>query len=413
MNDQPSDKTAGGIAGTPQWSLKFFDRDFVLTSKATIGRAEGTEIMLLATGVSRKHATVEPTPDGVVVVDLGSKNGTYIGGRRIERGMARAGDLIKVGDVFITVEELRPEESETIIFKPGEAPRIEPRPVTMPKEAVAIQAPEALAAMQPAGPVPATPSQAVPEIPKAPDVVQVAPSEPRPPIRERDTAAPRPAEAPLRMERAGPAETPRVAADAPMVSGALAAAQSGKMPEPAANQKRAGKNWWEQTSVGGELGTMLGGRVEDLAQYDPQLMANIKVTRPTLIGLSPSVKTRRVELEREKYTIGRAAENDIVIDDQYVSSQHAQLVLENGSWFVSNMLASNGTFVNGTKTQRSILSSGDRIRVGGAEWLFKAPKVEQQAKPRRKLDLGNALYFVGGILLTSGLFLLILFFLRK
>ncbi len=405
MNDPKTDKSAGNLGDAARWSLKLYDRDFELTAKATIGRAEGTEITLLATGVSRKHATVEPTPDGVMVVDLGSKNGTYIGGRRIESGLARAGDSIKLGDVSITVVALRPADNETIIMKPSNgASRVLPEPDAKPtpprpEEKIDKRAPRETMKSNDA-PAPEADAK-----PKAQESEMQAAS--------RESAPPAEPAAPAKSEARPASGGEKRATPVDAKQDAEAPPRAEKRVEVDTPNERAAKKWWEQTSEGGALGTMLGGRVEDFAQSDAQAVASIQVTRPTLIGLSQSVTTRRVELDRDKYTIGRSVDNDIVIDDQYVSSQHAQLVLKDGAWFVNNILASNGTFVNGQKCQSSILTSGDRIRIGGAEWVFKAPKVEVTPKRGRKFELGNVVYFIGGILLTSGLFLLVLYFMRK
>ena len=49
-----------------------------------VGRDEGADVLIDNPSVSRRHAEIRLTDDGWVVEDLGSSNGTYIGGQRIE-----------------------------------------------------------------------------------------------------------------------------------------------------------------------------------------------------------------------------------------------------------------------------------------------------------------------------------------
>ncbi|PCC72380.1 ATP-binding cassette domain-containing protein [Nannocystis exedens] len=65
--------------------------------EVTIGR-EGCELTLASLLVSRRHATVRALPDGHEVRDLGSANGTFVNGERVQisKKLAR-GDIIQVG----------------------------------------------------------------------------------------------------------------------------------------------------------------------------------------------------------------------------------------------------------------------------------------------------------------------------
>jgi pSer/pThr/pTyr-binding forkhead associated (FHA) protein len=68
-------------------------KDIALIGRLTVGRGEGADICIVDHRISRKHATIEVTRSGVVVDDLGSINGTYINGFKVERPT-----LIKEGD---------------------------------------------------------------------------------------------------------------------------------------------------------------------------------------------------------------------------------------------------------------------------------------------------------------------------
>jgi pSer/pThr/pTyr-binding forkhead associated (FHA) protein len=65
-----------------------------------IGRGPEADVRFDAAGVSRRHARIVITGDDVVVEDAGSKNGTFVGGERINapRRLA-ADDELAVGSV--------------------------------------------------------------------------------------------------------------------------------------------------------------------------------------------------------------------------------------------------------------------------------------------------------------------------
>ena len=63
-------------------------------------------------------------------------------------------------------------------------------------------------------------------------------------------------------------------------------------------------------------------------------------------------------------TIGRQADNTIVIDSPAVSSHHASLFNDGGLLAVEDLQSTNGTFVNGVRVSRKILKHGDVVQVG-------------------------------------------------
>jgi tetratricopeptide (TPR) repeat protein len=66
--------------------------------EAVIGRATSADIQINEDGISRKHAKVLRDEDGTAKLqDLGSTNGTYLNGRRIEIEVLREGDRIRIG----------------------------------------------------------------------------------------------------------------------------------------------------------------------------------------------------------------------------------------------------------------------------------------------------------------------------
>jgi pSer/pThr/pTyr-binding forkhead associated (FHA) protein len=71
----------------------------------TIGRAPRADFVIDAVMVSRLHCRLTASAAGALeVLDLKSTNGTFVNGRRINRGVLAPGDRLKVGRVELTVE---------------------------------------------------------------------------------------------------------------------------------------------------------------------------------------------------------------------------------------------------------------------------------------------------------------------
>lgn len=76
------------------------------TGQCTLGRAEGSDIVLNGRGVSRHHAMIVVKPHGdVIIEDLGSTNGVYLNGERITRRSLEAGQTVGLGpEVMVRLE---------------------------------------------------------------------------------------------------------------------------------------------------------------------------------------------------------------------------------------------------------------------------------------------------------------------
>ncbi|MGE5732358.1 MAG: FHA domain-containing protein, partial [Gemmatimonas sp.] len=64
-----------------------------------VGRAPASDVLIIDPTISRRHAEVECDDDRVVVRDLGSSNGTFLNGTRIESAVVGVGDTITFGKV--------------------------------------------------------------------------------------------------------------------------------------------------------------------------------------------------------------------------------------------------------------------------------------------------------------------------
>lgn len=70
-------------------------------------------------------------------------------------------------------------------------------------------------------------------------------------------------------------------------------------------------------------------------------------------------------------SIGRGEENDIVMNDSYVSHHHAVLTLVNNLYVIEDLRSVNHTYINGNILNgKTYLQSGDLIRIGLVTFRF-------------------------------------------
>jgi len=113
------------------------------------GRAETCALRFAADEVSREHAAFVRGAEGVVVRNLGAKNGVVVNGARISGEHPLAdGDVVEIGPITLTLDDpaaryLReleelPEAAATVAPPPDEAPRappaVEAPPIDAPPE---------------------------------------------------------------------------------------------------------------------------------------------------------------------------------------------------------------------------------------------------------------------------------------
>ena len=73
---------------------------------------------------------------------------------------------------------------------------------------------------------------------------------------------------------------------------------------------------------------------------------------------------RDLRLMEGRNTIGASPKNDVVLDEDSVSSNHAAILCQAGTCFIEDNSSTNGTMVNGQKVSRSELNAGDAVSFG-------------------------------------------------
>jgi DNA-binding NtrC family response regulator len=70
-----------------------------------IGTGEDNALVLRDPAVSRYHVELRAAADGIAVVDLGSRNGTWVSGIRVERATVPPGTRLRIGDTTLALDD--------------------------------------------------------------------------------------------------------------------------------------------------------------------------------------------------------------------------------------------------------------------------------------------------------------------
>ena len=89
--------------------LKFKDRVLQVyplhqDHHVTIGRRSANDIIIDNLAVSGHHARIDKTADGFTIIDLQSKNGTYLNGERVLEGLINHQDAVTIGKHTLVVD---------------------------------------------------------------------------------------------------------------------------------------------------------------------------------------------------------------------------------------------------------------------------------------------------------------------
>ncbi len=100
-------------------------KSFRLPSAVTvIGRRQESDLCIPLMIVSRRHCELNAEEEGLKLRDLGSRNGTYINGQRVDQTVLHPGDNIQIGPVTFGVQiDSQPGEltvPDSVILQPPE-----------------------------------------------------------------------------------------------------------------------------------------------------------------------------------------------------------------------------------------------------------------------------------------------------
>ena len=91
---------------------------------------------------------------------------------------------------------------------------------------------------------------------------------------------------------------------------------------------------------------------------------------PKLVVNPGTSLAREFELKPGVYRVGRAAGNDIRIQDASMSGSHAEILVQAGVIMIKDLGSTNGIFINGSPVKYGELRPGQSLRLGWVDMML-------------------------------------------
>ena len=91
-----------------------------------------------------------------------------------------------------------------------------------------------------------------------------------------------------------------------------------------------------------------------------------------------------------RLTVGKAADNDLVLTDDTVSRHHCEIVRAPDGLHVRDLESTNGTKVDGTRIREAMVTPGSVLKVGEVEIQFRPSVQKVEVLPSEKTSFGPA-----------------------
>lgn len=111
----------------------------------------------------------------------------------------------------------------------------------------------------------------------------------------------------------------------------------------------------------------------------------------TLLVKIQGQDSKSIELTHETITIGRKADNSLVIEDPAVSGHHARIVKIQAVFFLEDLMSTNGTAINGRPITRHQLHDTDVITIGRHRLVFQEVSAAGTALHTPFVDLNRTM----------------------
>jgi ABC-type multidrug transport system ATPase subunit len=271
--------------------------------------------------ISRAHLLLRFDQGKWLAIDNSSLNGTFVNGRRVPVVEIHDGQTLNIGN----------PDGPLLTFDVGRHHGMAGRPPRTESMNIPVAAPPQAAAWS-----------GQPAPPAAP------PPPPPPPGRTPNWAAPPRRPQPAPMQRQGP--------PAMYGTGGRPPAFPPAAPPPTTNSPPVA-----------QMPTVSPRTQMAPASAKPPEVANLATKM--FQALRPS-RSGAIQKPAGSQTIGRATDNDIVIQDVLASRHHAFLIQTQLGTEIRDAHSVNGTFVNGVRVGSAVLTEGDVVTIGNVDLVF-------------------------------------------
>jgi ABC-type multidrug transport system ATPase subunit len=299
------------------------ERTFAAGHDVVVGRDLRADMRITHPLISRAHLLLRYDQGRWLAIDNGSLNGTFVNGRRVPVVEIHDGQCLNIGN----------PDGPQLLFEVGRHQGMAGRPPQTESMGIPVAAHPGGTAWSAA---PGGPPVAAPPGPRP------APSG-RPPNWASPPRRPHPAPG-QRPAPPGP----------PMYAGGRAAAPPPAAPAPPSNFQPHSKMLAPET------------RMSPTSAKPPEV-ANLATKM--FQALRPS-RSGGLQKPSGALTIGRATDNDVVIQDVLASRHHAFLTQTPLGTEIRDAHSVNGTFVNGVRVGSAVLTEGDVVTIGNVDLVF-------------------------------------------
>ena len=114
--------------------------------------------------------------------------------------------------------------------------------------------------------------------------------------------------------------------------------------------------------------------------YNPRQVIKIEVKLQNRV-------LEHYNLEKPLVTIGRDPSCDVAVDNPLLSRRHAQIVCENGRYYVEDLKSTNGVFLRGNRVSKEEIRDGDEFRIDKFSFHVRIPEVQPEKKKEFAFDI--------------------------